>query len=262
MNAPSQPSWAPLGIDSWHPDNYGVALDTIQSQMERFKVIGKSHCADLGGVALRSSLTEQTLRNNKIQDLSLDDDEATYRLRMGLCAPNEAIHFFRQQPSIDSMEIARLTHVGDWATNDQIDSPVRRAILSDVELDSQRLGSDSYYKIRTFGHYEASPDIAHIARKREIASHFGGSVLTIVVNNILIDLKDKQEDTRALRIALHEEARQTRGMFDRDARYGYLRDMLEDQVRTRSFDEKPSALIPLSTIYYVTRPEARSNSQT
>lgn len=257
MSVPPQPSWAPLGIDSWHPDNFGAALSIAQSQIENFHAIGKSHCAELGGAALQGSLTEQAARNNKIHGLSIDDKETRYRLRMGLCQPDEAVRLFHGQPDIDSMEIARLTHVGDWDTNEKIDIPVRTALHEAEDIDTQPLPSDAYYKIRTFGYYEQLPDIAHIARKREVASHFGSSVLTVVVNNILIDLKDKHRDSRALRVALHQEARQTEGKFDRNTRHGYLHDMLDDQVRTRAMDKKPSALIPLSTIYYVTRPEAR-----
>ena len=154
------------------------------------------------------------------------------------------------------MEIARLTHAGDWSTNEIVDVPVRKD-LENADIDTQKLQTDSYYKINALHQYQ-SPEAVAVKRKREVMSHFGGSIITVVVNTLLIDLKDKQPETRKLRKAIHDNLAQVKDQVDIDKRQGYLRTELEAHLRTREADEIPGAIIPLSTLYYVTRASERS----
>lgn len=249
MSDAVKPDWAPLGINIWRADNYPEALGFANTQINRLDALGRSHIKDFGGAALFASLARQAHRNIAAGKLKVADPDLLDRLESGLATPAESVRVFQDNPLLPSMEIARLTHVGDWQTNEAIDIPVRDDLFSMLDANTQQLRTDATYRISSVAQLH-SPEAVCVQRKRETLSHFGGAVLTKVVNSVLVDLTDKVPETRDLRKVIHQAV--IRGI-DTSKKNPELAEHLEDHMRLRDVDEKPSPLIPLSTIYYVTR---------
>lgn len=241
------PTWKPIGVNSWHPVNYPEALKTVQDQIERLDTIGKSHCKSLASTALMSSLVRQTI-DNDARHIEIDDDELKSKLMLGKCTPSEAIRALAVGGSIDSLEVARATHVGSWDTQALIHRPVRASMES--LPDAEKSYDESYYKIRTMGHgieHGHGSKGMSIDRKRVVYRHMGGAIVTKVVSSVLVDTTDKAGLPRELRKLLHE-ASQQRPDIDQ-AIYPSLGEHLEDAVRTGDSHDM-TGLVPLSTIYY------------
>ncbi len=241
------PSWKPIGVDSWQPYNYPLALEKTQAQIDRLDSLGKDHCKSLANVALMSSLVRQTI-DNVSGNLDIDNIELREKLMRGDCSPDEAIRALAISNTLKSLEVARSTHVGDWNTFPLIHQPIRSAI--EEMPDTEKSKDDSYYKIRTIGHAiepgQPSKGVS-IDRKRIVYRHMGGKIVTKVVSSVLVDTTDKDGLPREFRKLLHEAA-QGRPDIDQEI-FPSLGEHLEDAVRTGE-NHDMTGLIPLSTIYY------------
>lgn len=248
--------WRPLGLESWSANNFGSGNQKITQQLEVTLFEG-GHLKDAADTALRSSLAQQAARNHMIDPLESVDDDLYWRSQNGLLLPHEAVGLLDSQPGMKSIELARLTHLGSWDTNDKIDIPVRHD-LEQGDVDTVALHSDSYFKLVGIDKTQA-PSTIEVKRKREVYSHLGGGVLSVVVNHILVDLTDKSPETRDLRKSVHDSLASFRGRdIYTDKRRHYLRETLEEFMRTKDSGQIPGSIMPLSTIYYATRASERA----
>lgn len=246
----------PLGLDAWHYAGYMAAMQVIDDQAQRFDTIGKATCQEMGLIALRSNLAHQASRNaREHQTMPIEDVTLREEALRGDIMPHEMVKILHQYPEIESAELARLTHVGSWNTNTLIDEPVRKS-LEDSSLDTEPSRQESYYTINALNHNH--PNEVGIGRKRVLYSHLGGSVLTVITNNLLVDLSDKTLP-RDFRISLREYVRDKKEFRYAD-HHNFLREGLESQLRNPDCSKKESGLIPLSTIYYATVASARARA--
>lgn len=250
--------WQPLGLDTWRKDGgYLASLDEIESQLDRFDHIGKSHCKEMGAIALRANLAHQAERNGRKSTLIPENSPHHEGALTGDIMPSDMVRLLQEYPDLQSAELARLTHVGVWDTNDIIDDPVRLDLLAD-SLETEVTGDSSYYTINMLN--PDRPNEIGIGRKRVVYEHFGGQVLTVITNNLLIDLSDKTSLDRQFRLDLRAYVKNPK-KFNYAHHHGFLRDNLESQLRNPDCDTKSSGLIPLSTIYYGTLSSERKNAK-
>lgn len=249
--------WQPLGLDAWRRDGgYMASLEEIESQLDRFDEIGKSHCKNMGAVALRANLAHQAERNGRKPTLIPEDSPSYEGALTGQIMPSDMVRLLNEYPDLQSAELARLTHVGTWDTNDSIDDPVRTALLNE-DLETEPTGDSSYYTINMLS--RENPNEVGIARKRVVYQHFGGRVLTVITNNLLIDLSDRGSLDRQFRLDLRAYVKDP-NEFKYSDHHGFLRDNLETKLRNPDVSTKSNGLIPLSTIYYGTLTSARKNA--
>lgn len=246
--------WRPLGLDSWHHAGFMAAMQEIDKQADRFDMIGKPLCKEMGMLALYANLTYQAYRNGrKDQTAPISDPILREDALRGDIMPCDMVNLLHDYPMIESAELARLTHVGNWDTNSLIDDPVREDLL---QTSSEPSEQDSYYTINILS--SKHPHEVGIGRKRVLFRHFGGEVLTIITNNLLVDLRDKSLP-RDFRISLRDYVKD-RKEFRYADHHKFLRTSLEDQLTNPNCDQKESGLIPLSTVYYATQASARVNA--
>lgn len=248
--------WQPLGLESWSANNFGSSNKKITHQLELVFPEG-GYRRDAAETATRASLAQQAARNHLVGPLESIDEDLYWRAQNGLLLPHEAVGLLDSQSSMKSIELARLTHLGDWDTNDKIDTPVRHD-LEQGDIDTVALHYDSYFKLVGIDKTQA-PSTIEVKRKREVYSHLGGGVLSVVVNHILVDLTDKSPETRDLRKSVHDSLASFRGGdIYTDKRRHYLRETLESFMRTKDSGQIPGSIMPLSTIYYATRASERA----
>lgn len=252
--------YGPIALDSRRPGehSYSNALGVIG---ERVTNIDESYQRELAHAALMSLVLKQTVRNQgqfSATQESLDEDElALYDAVIGGDAEtHEYVHFLRCYPQQLSVEGARLIHPNDWDVRDFIDAPVRDALTqSRAELDTELMLTGSYYKIAQFSDslFADDPLSVTVDRKRVVMSHFGGEILTIVRNSMLIDTSSAPDDLR--RYIVDEQKRrdlltEKKKGYDYDRHDAVIGNELESHLRLRNIEEKPAWIIPLMTTYY------------
>lgn len=253
-----QKQWQPLGLDSWRANGgYFRALDEIDAQLDHFEIIDKHYCKEMGAVALRSNLAHQAERNGHKHMLVPETDERHDAAREGTIGPSDMVRLLAEYPDLRSAELARLTHVGEWDTNTLIDTPVRHELLDAEDLGTVSTEDASYYTINALS--SEHPNEIGIGRKRVVYQHFGGEVLTVITNNLLVDLSDKTSLDREFRKDLRAYV-QAQKDFNYSDHHNFLRNSLESQLRNPDASTKASGIIPLSTIYYATLADARTKA--
>jgi hypothetical protein len=235
-------------IPVYEPSSYSKAFSKIE---EEAQVIENSALKDLAIGGLCFFVTNQAARNDKRTWIERQDSEFRKQndnLIKADAYPDELVSFLYDNPELGSIEIARKTHVMQWAVRDVIDRPVRRRLdNTENELNTKKTYERAIYKAKQF-------DKAGIAveRKRTIYTHFGGSVLTKIRNNLVIDaldetlpqeIRDKIESDRDL---------VSKGKYDFNQHCEYLYETIEEHMRNREVAEKPTYVKPLQTTYYST----------
>lgn len=98
-----------------------------------------------------------------------------------------------------------------------------------------------------------------VDRKRTVRQHFGGSVLTIVRNSIILHDHDADMPSEVRDIVLSEREDARRKRKKNEPEYGYnthipaLYDHLEEHLARRDTNSKPDWIIPILTTYYAVR---------
>ena len=250
----------PIALDSLRPGDhsYTNALDVID---ERVEVIQDLYQRQLAHGALMSLVLRQAARNQgrfSATRLGLSDEEISQHDEVigGHADAPDYIRFLNRYPQQLAVEDARLIHPNDWDVRDFIDTPVRDSLIdASAELDTELSTEKSHYKIAQFSDSlsEDIPLSIVVDRKRIVMSHFGGSILTVVRNSLLVDtrlapesLREHIFDEQAARARLEEE----RGTYDYDQHSTVIEGELEDYLRARNLADKPEGVIPLMTTYY------------
>ncbi len=250
----------PIALDSLRPGDhsYTNALKVIG---ERVEVIEDLHQRQLAHGALMSLVLRQAARNQgrfSATRTGLSDEEMLQHDEVigGHAEASDYVKFLNQYPQQLAVEDARLIHPGDWDVRDSIDTPVRDSLAeASAGLDTELSAEKSHYKIAQFSDSlsEDIPLSIAVDRKRIVMSHFGGSILTVVRNSLLIDTRLAPESLRE-HIFEEQKARrqieQERGTYDYDQHSAVIEGELEDYLRARNLDAKPEGVIPLMTTYY------------
>lgn len=181
----------------------------------------------------------------------------------GSASPAEFVSFLYRNPELEAVETARLTHVGNWAVRNVIDAPVRRNLDASEEIESERSTRRSKYKIKQFKHaYDANGEIQRrilVERKRDVRTHFGGKVLTVVRNSLLINYEHSSIPDDVRENIMNVDPRNNGNLYEYDYNQecDYLHEPLEDHITNKDVASKPDWALPLITTYYSVLAEAR-----
>lgn len=260
---------APLALLSWSSEsnNYMDLLSTIESEcssiddlaLREFSISclrGKlAHDADSNNKHLANylpkigtSAEQDVFINNHTRDLG------------GVNTPYKQVAFLHDHLGIESTEIARRTHVGSWDTYENIDREVRSS-LDENGLDTAAdKDADARYKIRQFSEEldmnrlrDASSLIVGVERKRKVRSHFGGRIVTVAKNFLVLDthpVYGMPEELSAHLYNLDHIRRKTPKQFSYTASNRTVKLHLEPHIESFSSTDKPEWATPLVTTYY------------
>lgn len=185
----------------------------------------------------------------------ITDDEHDYI--EGNRSPAELTGYLMWHSELESIEIARRTLPRVWNTKPFIDGPVRSDLDDAKGLGTKKRKSSALYRIKDLDLWGNPNNLfTQIDRKRVVRQHFGGNVLTIVRNSIIL------QNTEDLSPEVYEIITKERRRAKEDKSYSYdepqdaLGELLEPYVRTRNDSEKPSWMVPILTTYYSVKKEA------
>jgi hypothetical protein len=222
--------------------------------------------------AILGTIGDQAMRNSDsytrlmISQDSFFDEQKIKREESifdGSASPAEFVSFLHRNPELEAVETARLTHVGNWAVRNVIDAPVRRNLDASEEIESEPSDQLSKYKIKQFKHaYNGDGEIQRrilVERKRNVRTHFGGKVLTVVRNSLLVnyDHPSIPDDVRAIIMNADPQNNGELYEYDYNQECAYLREPLEDHITNKDVASKPDWALPLITTYYSVLAEAR-----
>lgn len=188
--------------------------------------------------------------------------EAHDKYIQGAKSPSELTLFLYVTDRLESIETARRTS-RHWNMYTEVDRPVRDDLDSHALLYTTSLKSEPLYRVKNLNINNVNDEhFVQIDRKRTVRQHFGGAVLTIVRNSLVLHdthgsmpneirrFIDEQRET-----ALDQSRRETGTDYDYDMHSDLLRDHLEEHVTHRSSNIQPSWATPISTGYYAAKRE-------
>lgn len=208
--------YKPIGINAWKKQfqegitEVGmVEQDPIFDNPE-YDGSNVDRYRDIAVSALLNELAYRTDRNQRNpQEIDFKSDEERSRFESGDITPTEGIRLLMNQPQVESLELARLRHVGDWSGPDLVTRAVRHDIINDKEILKNTIDlseiSPSYYRITSFD--VAVPELQNIiavTRKREIFSHFDDTLVSVLADTYVIDASSKSIDPEVRERILEE----------------------------------------------------------
>jgi hypothetical protein len=252
---------SPLALNSWvdiyGPNSYGAAIDAVK------EVFDPAKDAFLGdNPALTAFMTNalydriaQQSQENYGQYLRIEprltDDHTEFT--QGNKSPAELTLFLFVTQNLQSIETARRTR-RQWNVYDEVDHPVRSDLDANPLLYTKAIKSAPLYRIKNLNVADrADQYYVQIDRKRTIRQHFGGRVLTIARNSLVLHNTDKSLP-RDIRILITDEREKARsGNYDYDEHSDVLHDHLEEHMLHHHDDVGPSWATPIQTSYYAAK---------
>lgn len=261
---------SPLALNSWAdmtgPNSYGAALRAIYEVLDQNGDTLREHpaLADFIEKALYNRVTSQSQAN--YEQFSLVESNLTEGLKdyvQGKKSPAELVLFLHVTDKLQSIETARRTHL-DWNVYPDVDRPVRSDLDDNPILYTQAIKSEPLYRIKNLNVVNRSDNyFVQIDRKRTIRQHFGGNVLTVVRNSLVLHNRDGsmpreiREYIRGERSdAMDRSNHRDLGDYDYDKHSEVLHAHLEEHILNRKTSEKPTWAMPILTTYYAARREA------
>lgn len=175
-------------------------------------------------------------------------------------SPAELVSFLLWERDLESIEIGRRTHPLAWDTQEEVDFPIRSSLDQEPFLITQRAKSPPIYRIKDLNAVDTSDQsFMQIDRKRTVRRHFGGRVLTIVRNSVVLhnsDPSDRLPDEIQKLIKEERQELRSNPKYDYDRRSDELEQLLEPHMANRSSDDKPAWIVPLLTTYYSVKIDA------
>lgn len=177
-------------------------------------------------------------------------------------SPSELVGYLLRHDALESIEIARRTHPRVWNTGSEVDSPVRGDLDGNAKIGTEKFKSPPIYRMKNLNIVDNSNTdqyFVQIDRKRTIRHHFGGTVLTIVRNSLVIHNSDKDAPLpQELRQHVSEERQRaiSERKFDYDRHYDVLENYLEPHILARNEGDKPNWMVPILTTYYSVKIDA------
>ncbi len=211
--------------------------------------------------ALHARIVSQSDANNiQYQGIyhKVDDDDFDY-IR-GNKPPSELVGYLMWHDELESIEIGRRTMPRVWNTKPFVDGPIRSDLDNAKVLATKKRKSPALYRTKNLNlNDESGKYFVQIDRKRVVRQHFGGRVLTVVRNSIVLHNSNTESplprDVRLLIQGERERAKNDRD-YDYDEHRNELGEYLEPYVLTRNDGEKPAWMIPILTTYYAVKEEA------
>lgn len=251
----------PMCVDCWkRPAGSGASdyQDAIDVAMQNTDIYveknGKKH-EDTIRHALMESITRQAMRTSGGDNGFSKDIPISKSVLNGNASYDQMIEsVVNNYKDLPSIEIARLTHVGDFDGYEKVDRSI-----NDLHIWSDLDGEDSKdysarYKVR---HMRENSMI--LERKRARYRYLGDKAIVVACHSMLLDISDKSLD-RELRI----EARKLLDFSRSRNGYGFhgdktrrldshMQDLLENSLwkkEDKVSSDNSYGAIPLTTIYY------------
>ncbi len=167
--------------------------------------------------------------------------------------PAELVSFLDKVDDLPSIEIGRRTlHPGMRQINDLIDKPIRQNLDQANYLETTARKSAPLYRIKNLNVVDDSEQYyAQIDRKRVVRQHFGGQVLTVVRNSIVLhnDAKNLPAPIRDIIRTEREKARAVQ-KYDYDQHSEELLEHVDAHLPDRMDSGLPLWMVPILTTYY------------
>jgi hypothetical protein len=251
----------PICVDCWkrqsksETSDYQDAIDVAMQNADIYiEKNGKKH-EDTIRRALMESITRQAMRTSGGENGFIQDNIIPKRVLSGEASYDQMIEsVVNNYKYLPSIEIARLTHVGDASGYEKVDR-----YIDDLHIGSDIDGEDSKddsarYKVR---HMRENSMV--LERKIPKYRYLGGKAVVIACHSMLLDISNKSLN-RELRLEgrkLLDANRAGNGHDyhgDKKRRVdSHMKDILED-VFWRKEDEASQdnslGSVPLTTIYY------------
>lgn len=261
----------PLALNSWAdmcgPNSYIAALGAIEEVMGHDKDdLLKDHpvLAEFIKKALYHRIGKQSEQNyEQYERVKPWLTERHIDYIQGKKSPSELVLFLHATEPLQSIEVARRTHLA-WNMYDEVDHPVRGDLDDNPILYTQAIKSEPLYRIKNLNVADHTDQYyVQIDRKRTIRQHFGGKVLTIVRNSLVLHDIDGSMPSE-VRQHIREEREDARGRaeygdgrdYDYDKHSQVLLEHLEEHILNRRTDEPLSWATPILTTYYSARRNA------
>ena len=240
--------YEPICVKCWDTQpqkgmsDYDEAREIALSQADHYFSYGENdHLRDKVFSALMASITKQALKTSGALDVP---SNVSPNILYGVPYFQEALAVIHEHGSaIPSLEVARLTHVGNHQGVTDTYSEIDRLYTS-YHGEKEELDEPPRYKIRSL-------DTAGVVleRKQNRYKYFGGAVIVTAGTSLLLDTANKQLN-RDVRVQFDRVRRQCKaaGGFDN----GYSRRLDEEAslcIEEQPVDPRRGALL-LSTIYY------------
>jgi hypothetical protein len=259
----------PLALNPWDSkghNSYAAAINAVDEILDPEKDAGlhdNPQLLEFMKLALYERITSQSQANYVQYQLVkpiLTDRHDPYI--HGDKTPSELTLFLQVTDRLQSIEIARRTS-RHWNMYREADRPVRSDLDEHPLLYTKSLKSEPLYRVKNLNINDPNDQhFVQIDRKRTVRQHFGGAVLTIVRNSLVLhdaggtmpkEIRQFIDEQREL--ALDQSRREAGTDYDYDMHSDLLRDHLEDHVTHRSNNVQPSWAIPIATGYYAAKRE-------
>jgi len=252
----------PLALRSWtaQRNSYTEAVqavgDALHEQHSRDPALDK-----FIDVTLHQRVFSQSGANwdqYRAIETTVTGDETDYVEGMRL--PSELVGYLLWHENLQSIETGRRTHPYDWNVGETFDKPIRADLDSAPFLGTRRQKSPTLYRFKNLNLTDTSEQYTvQVDRKRTIRRHFGGRVLNIVRNSVVLHDTDPNdglpEGIKALIQAERDRARSDKE-YDYDDHSTELREYLEAHLSRRATAGKPSWVTPILTTYYAAKIDA------
>lgn len=255
MSRETTTPYHPLALNPWNggQNSYELAQAAIEERVdsspdellrtdERLNSFAKH--------ALRARILDHSNANfiqyHRLSTALAEKGEAPdSNIASGHATPYELVSYLHANPSMESIESGRFTQAGERHIWQFVDMPIQDSLVQEG-LDTTRIHDSAHYKLKQFDH--ENPSNAILDRKQALFSHFGGSILTVVRNTIL--MHDTNNDMpRGLRDYLGYEYKIVRS-GTQDYAYDRVPEAVYAGIEKALTMDPPSSAIPLSTTYY------------
>lgn len=252
----------PLALNAWGSNENSfsaarAAIDTAIDPVTDEFYARNPYLTNFIVNALEQRITAQS-NANSIQFHKIADDVSRSQIDYveGNRSHAELVGYLLRHDALESIEIARRTHPREWNTGAEVDLPVRSDLDHDIRIHTEKFKSPPVYRLKNLNVVDTSDDdryFVQIDRKRTIRHHFGGTVLTIVRNSLV--LHDGDSESRLpdeLRQYIKDERMKAVSdrLFDYDQHYYVLQELIEPHVLNRNDGDKPGWVVPILTTYY------------
>ncbi len=178
----------------------------------------------------------------------------------GTRPPAELTAFLGEVEQADAIEIVRRTLANEWNAWAEVDQPALANLDQAEELDTQTVKSAPLYRIKNLDTVGNKPEalFAQIDRKQTVRQHFGGRVLTVVRDSIVLYNPRTQsaEMPRDLRNLIRDHRQLARKTdYNYDEHHDIFKEHLEPYLWDHESPEVPPlwAVRSLVTYYSVKR---------
>jgi hypothetical protein len=246
----------PICVDCWSTSenstisDYQKAIDVAMENTNQYIEKNGTIHEQIIRHALMESITRQAMRTCGSRDFRTDSSMLSKSILDGTASYQHMVQTVVEYPEeLASIELARLTHVGDTEACHTVDTDIRtlheRAVNT---IDGDKSQSKARYKVRRM------EEKAVVLERRKTQYHYlGKRAIVVACHSLLLDISNASM-SRDIRKKAHEllEANRIKnapGFHGDKTRHisSDFRDVLE---KTLWEDEEFTGVIPLTTIYY------------